>query len=136
MTRALLLWALVSLPAFGYNEAVHALITRTALPDGTPVSPPSAADLDAFREIFWRRGSAHEGFARKFPAPQSFTAWEFKQFLMLDPVKAFFDIRVQDVFRLIADSGENRFNRIVARASRAKAVAVRFESCLPFRFQH
>ena len=85
MRRALLLAALLSAPAFGYNEAVHAFITRTALPDSTPVSPPSPADLDAFRELFRRRASAHEGFARRFPTPQSFTAWELKEFLMLDP---------------------------------------------------
>jgi len=83
--RALLLAALLSAPAFAYNEAVHAFITRRALPDGTPVSPPSQADLDAFRQLFWKRASAHPEFARKFSTPDSFTAWEFKQFVMLDP---------------------------------------------------
>jgi len=85
MKRAALFIALLSAPAFAYNEAVHAFITRRALPDDTQVAPPTQADLDAFRALFWRAASAHAEFARRFPTPESFSAWEFKQFLMLDP---------------------------------------------------
>ncbi len=85
MKRALLIAAFWSTPAFAYNEAVHAFITRRALPAATPVSPPSQGDLDAFRQLFWKRASAQAEFARRFPTPESFTAWEFKQLVMLDP---------------------------------------------------
>jgi hypothetical protein len=85
MKRILILAVLLPLPALAYNEAVHAFITRHALPDETPVVPPTQKDLDAFRALFWRRASAHAELARRFPSPESFTSWEFKQFLMLDP---------------------------------------------------
>jgi hypothetical protein len=85
MKRAVLFIAFLSAPAFAYNEAVHAFITRRALPDDTRVEPPTQADLDAFRGLFWRTASAHAEFARRFPTPESFSAWELKQFLMLDP---------------------------------------------------
>ena len=85
MKRVLVLAALLSAPVFAYNEAVHAFLTRHALPDETPVVPPTQKDLDAFRNLFWRRASAHPAFAQRFPSPESFTSWEFKQFLMLDP---------------------------------------------------
>ncbi len=85
MKWVLVLAALVSAPAFAYNEAVHAFLTRHALPDETPVVAPTQKDLDAFRTLFWRRASAHPAFAQRFPSPESFTSWEFKQFLMLDP---------------------------------------------------
>ena len=85
MKRAVLLALLLPAQALAYNEAVHAFITRRALPDATPVTPPTAADLDAFRELFWRRASAHAGFLRRYPTLHAFTAWEFKEFLMLDP---------------------------------------------------
>jgi len=85
MKRAILLALLLPSPVFAYNEVVHAFITRRALPDASRVTPPSQADLDAFRELFWRRASAHAGFLEKYPTARSFTAWEFKEFLMLDP---------------------------------------------------
>src|SRR4029077_8161307 len=71
MKRALLIAALWSTPPFAYNEAVHAFVTRRALPDVTPVSPPSQGDLDAFRQLFWKRASAQPEFARSFPTPES-----------------------------------------------------------------
>ena len=66
---------LVASPAFAYNEAIHSLITRSALPSSdAPVLPPTQADLDAFRELFFRTA--------RLPARD---AWGFKEFLMLDP---------------------------------------------------
>jgi hypothetical protein len=69
--------ALVPFPAFAYNEAVHAFVTRRALsgPEFSDVlQPPTQADLDAFREAF----------ARASGKPLR-DAYEFKEFLMLDP---------------------------------------------------
>ena len=77
---------LVSAPAFAYSEAVHSAITHKAFPEaGEVLAPPSQADLDAFRELFWNRAARNPEFLRKYPASRSFSAWEFKEFLMLDP---------------------------------------------------
>ena len=66
---------LIASPAFAYNEAVHALITRAALPASEElVQPPTQADLDAFRALFCK--------AAGLPA---LDAWQLKEFLMLDP---------------------------------------------------
>jgi hypothetical protein len=67
----------VSLPAAAYNEAVHVFVTGQAFkgPEFEEVlQPPTQADLDAFRELFAKA-------ARK-PLRD---AYEFKEFLMLDP---------------------------------------------------
>lgn len=72
-----LLCLIVSFPALAYNEAVHAFVTRRALagPEFSELlQPPTQADLDAFREAF----------ARASGKPLR-DAWEFKEFLMLDP---------------------------------------------------
>lgn len=84
--KAAALLLLLATPALAYNEAVHEAITRRAFPQEGPVlQPPSQADLDAFRAIFWKRASRNPGFARRYPARGAFGAWELKQFLMLDP---------------------------------------------------
>ncbi|HZX93532.1 MAG TPA: hypothetical protein VFE90_03390 [Myxococcales bacterium] len=85
MKGFLLALALLSTPALAYNEAVHAMITGRAIRDETVLQPPSQADLDAFRVLFWQRAIEHAAFAHRYPDVESFTAWEFKQFLMLDP---------------------------------------------------
>jgi hypothetical protein len=73
-------------PALAYNEAVHAAITHRAIAEeGALLQPPSQADLDAFRALFWKRASRVAEFARRYPTLDSFGAWEFKQFVMLDP---------------------------------------------------
>src|SRR5207253_9932343 len=70
MIRAFAIVLAISAPAFAYNEAIHALITRTALPQADVlVQPPTQADLDAFRTLVCKRCDA----------------WAFKEFLMLDP---------------------------------------------------
>ena len=51
MRRAFLFAALLSTPALAYNEAVHAFITRRALPDDRSVTPPTEEDLDTFRAL-------------------------------------------------------------------------------------
>jgi hypothetical protein len=83
--RKLVLLLLIAPGAFAYNEAIHAFITRTALPDDRILQPPAQKDLEAFRLLFWRRAMATPAFASRFPAPASFDAWAFKEFLMLDP---------------------------------------------------
>ena len=81
----MLLLLLLAPPAFAYNEAIHVLITRTALPDARMLEPATQQDLDAFRALFWRNGMKTPDFARRYPTVESFDAWAFKEFLMLDP---------------------------------------------------
>jgi hypothetical protein len=102
-------------PAFGYNESVHAFITERAVPDETVLRLPTQADLDALRTLFWQRASANRDFAARYPESSKFTAWEFKQFVMLDP-----DARVHG-FDLTADEqGRREVTRrqVLAAASR------------------
>jgi hypothetical protein len=112
MKRAFLAAALVSLPAAAYNEAVHAFITRRALPNDTPVAAPTQEDLDAFRAQFWIRASAQGAFAARYPTIHDFSAWDFKQFLMLDPAA-----RVHG-FELLPDDDAGTLARLLERASR------------------
>ncbi len=76
-------------PASAYNEAVHALITGRALAQAPGMSdellPPTQADLDAFRALFWKSAAQDPRFRARFPAVESFDAWAFKEFVMLDP---------------------------------------------------
>jgi hypothetical protein len=99
MRRLALFVCLFSFPAFAYNEAIHALITRRAFADraawmSEPLPAPTQADLDAFRELFWRTAAQlpdpalRAKFLARWPSEQVFTAWEFKQLFMLDPAAA------------------------------------------------
>ena len=76
-------------PAAAYNEAVHALITGRALAQAPGMAdellPPTQADLDAFRALFWKAAAQDPRFLARFPAVEGFDAWAFKEFLMLDP---------------------------------------------------
>jgi hypothetical protein len=112
MRRIVLFAALVSAPALAYNEAVHAFITRRALPHDLPVAAPTQADLDGFRALFFVRASANPEFARRFPTIHDFGAWEFKQFLMLDPAA-----RVHG-FDLTPDDAVGSLAQLLQRASR------------------
>jgi len=59
LRRLAVLLCAVALPVRAYNEAIHALVTRRAF-DGRAawmseaLAPPTQADLDAFRALFWR----------------------------------------------------------------------------------
>jgi len=112
MKRAFLLAALLSAPALAYNEAVHAFLTGHALPPDQRVEPPTQADLDAFRAMFWVRASEHPGFAQRYPTIHEFTSWDFKQFLMLDPAA-----RVHG-FDLSPDDAAGTLDELLVRASR------------------
>jgi len=94
--RLVLVLCAVSLPALGYNEVIHSLITSRAFAGrdawlAEELQPPTQADLDAFRALFWRTAAqgADAGlrsrFLSRWPSEASFTAWEFKQLFMLDP---------------------------------------------------
>jgi hypothetical protein len=84
--RRLLLALLFSPAALAYSEVVHARITGSVFAsEGAKLAPPTQADLDAFRALFWRAASTNAEFARRYPAGSSFGAWELKEFLMLDP---------------------------------------------------
>jgi len=86
MRRLLLALFFSSPAALGYSETVHARITESVLAsEGSPLAPAAQADLDAFRALFWRAASGDAEFARRYPTQASFGAWEFKEFLMLDP---------------------------------------------------
>lgn len=78
------LLAVVSPSALAYNEAVHAAITRSVFAaQGPLLQPPSQADLDAFRALFYRTAAAADAqFAQRYPV---FGAWELKELFMLDP---------------------------------------------------
>jgi hypothetical protein len=80
---------LLAAPALAYNEAVHALITGRALAQAPGMAdellPPTQADLDAFRALFWKTAAADPRFLARFPSVDAFDAWAFKEFLMLDP---------------------------------------------------
>jgi hypothetical protein len=112
MRAAFLAAALLSLPALAYNEKVHAFITRRALPDDQPVVPPTQEDLDTFRAQFWVRGSANPAFAARYPTIHDFTAWDFKQFVMLDPAA-----RVHG-FDVTAGDDAGTLGNLLERASR------------------
>lgn len=106
---------LCATPALAYSEAVHDFITRRAFPDsGEMLAPPTQADLDAFRVLFWKRAAASSPeFARRWPSPDRFDSFEFKQFLLLDPAARVhgFDLTPDEAAPLLR--GE-----LLARASR------------------
>ena len=76
-------------PAAAYHEAVHALLTGRALAQAPGMAdellPPTQADLDAFRALFWKAAAQDPRFLLRFPAVEAFDAWAFKEFCMLDP---------------------------------------------------
>src|SRR5467141_155272 len=99
LRRLAVLLCAVSLPAAAYNEAIHALLTRRAFAGrdawmAQPLVPPTQADLDAFRALFWRTAgqlpepALRAKFLSRWPSEQAFTAWELKQLFLLDPAAA------------------------------------------------
>ena len=58
-----------------------------------------------------------------------------EQGLVTDPVEAFFNVGISDVFVLLVNTRMDRFDRIVTRTSWTEARAVGLELRLPFRFQ-
>src|SRR6266852_2625902 len=122
MRRLAVLLCAVSLPAAAYNEAIHALLTRRAFADraawlAEPLAPPTQADLDAFRALFWRTAAQlpdpalRAKFFARWPSEQAFTAWELKQLFLLDPAA-----RVHG-FDLV-DAGRMARGDLLAAASR------------------
>ena len=101
--RTLIAALLIASPALAYNEAIHALITRNALPPSDDlVQPPTQADLDAFRALFCSKAGL-----------PPMDAWQFKEFLMLDPAARVhgFDLTPDDAKPLAR-------TELLARASR------------------
>src|SRR5713101_3044140 len=111
MRRLAVLLCAVSLPAAAYNEAIHALLTRRAFADraawlAEPLAPPTQADLDAFRALFWRTAAQlpdpalRAKFLARWPSEQAFTAWELKQLFLLDPAAAVHGFDLVDAGRM------------------------------------
>ena len=55
---------------------------------------------------------------------------------MINPVEAFFDVGIQNVFGFMADDRENGCDRIVTGPARSEAVAVGGKACFSFGFEH
>jgi len=111
MRRLAVLLCALSLPASAYNEAIHALVTRRAFPDrgawlAEELAPPSPADLDALRALFYRTAAQvpdaalRAKFLARWPSQDAFTAWEFKQLFMLDPAAAVHGFDLVDARRM------------------------------------
>src|SRR5713226_5478713 len=54
---------------------------------------------------------------------------------MVNAIKAFRNICIQNVFRTLLDALENRFDGIMTGTSRSESVTVRLEPGFPFGFQ-
>ena len=54
---------------------------------------------------------------------------------MCDVIKAALNIRIEDIFVLVAGSRKDGLDCIVCRATGAEAVAVRLKFCFPFRLK-
>lgn len=113
MKRLVLAAALLSTRALAYNEAVHAFITEHAVHDSRVLTPPTQDDLDGFRILFWQHAIEHPEFAHHYPSVDSFSAWEFKQFLMLNP-----EARVHGFDLTPEDAAPMQRGRLLALASR------------------
>ncbi len=111
MRRIAVLLCAVSLPASAYNEAIHALLTRRAFADraawlAEPLAPPTQADLDAFRALFWRTAAQlpdpalRAKFLSRWPSEQAFTSWELKQLFLLDPAASVHGFDLVDAGRM------------------------------------
>ena len=83
-------------PGLAYSEALHAFLTGRALaaPGGASsalVVPATESDLARLRALFWRTASTlpdaalRAEFLARYPDPDSFDAWAFKELFMLDP---------------------------------------------------
>jgi hypothetical protein len=81
---------LFSTPAWGYGERVHSILTREALAaQGFSLpSDISTEDLSVVRSLVDAYGRSHPDAAiqaewlRRYPTPESFDAWAFKEFLL------------------------------------------------------
>jgi hypothetical protein len=94
----------ISFPALAYNEQIHGFVTKRAFvgPEFEEVlQPPTQADLDAFRALFAARAGV-----------QLRDSYDFKQFLMLDPMA-----RVHG-FDLTGDEKPSARGQLLADASR------------------
>jgi hypothetical protein len=54
---------------------------------------------------------------------------------MIDPIKAFGDVGIKDVLRLLTDGVEDGGDGVMASATRSESVTVGLKSCLPFWLQ-
>jgi hypothetical protein len=54
---------------------------------------------------------------------------------LVDPIKAFFDIGIEDIFGFMANGREHGFDGILTGASRSKAIAVWGKACFPLGFE-
>jgi hypothetical protein len=94
----LLLVGILPLEASGFGGEVHRDLFDYAIdpPAGQPkvavdptrqVSPPSAAQLTAFRRVVWEHASSDARFKSRWPTFERFDSAAFKEFLGLNPYK-------------------------------------------------
>lgn len=77
-------------PAAGYAVEVHKDFFDLAFGGrdaGRQVTPPTAADLEAFRRFVWERGQQNAELRRRWPTFEAFDAAAFKELLQLNPGK-------------------------------------------------
>ena len=94
-------------PAAAYNLEVHKDFYDFAFPDATDneeiLDPPTAKDLDAFRQFVFELASENPDFAARWPTANDFTAYAMKEFLALNPLRD-----VVGIDFVPADRGGNR----------------------------
>jgi hypothetical protein len=81
------------LPASGYDEPTHRLLTERAWPADLPreLAPAGPEDLEALRRAVWAAGAVHADaavqarFLARWPSVRRFDAWAFKELLGLTP---------------------------------------------------
>ena len=111
MRRLAVLLCAISLPASAYNEAIHELITRRAFAGraawlAEQLVPPTQADLDSFRALFYRAAAQvpdpalRAAFLARWPSEEALTAWEMKQLFMLDPAASVHGFDLVDAKRM------------------------------------
>lgn len=78
--------------ASAYDQPVHDYLSRHAYPNAAAPPPCSPESLSAFRAVVWQLGAnlpdaaLRARFIARFPKP--FDAWDFKEFLSLNPEKS------------------------------------------------
>lgn len=78
-------------PAAAYNSEIHKDLYDLAFPDASavenPVVPPSLEALNGFRQFVFELAVADPSFRERWPRREDFSAYAFKEFLVLNPLR-------------------------------------------------